>query len=84
MVQNKRTVEPVGNTNRVLVITVCPFHNGPNPPIEVDRQAWNMLESGHGRIADLFPELSVDEREMLQSGVCTPCWDDLFDGMDEN
>jgi len=84
MVQNKRVTEPAEDQKRIVVITVCPFHNGPNLPIEVDRTAWVLLEAGHGHVQDLFPDLSVDEREMIQTGICPECWDSLFTETDDN
>lgn len=32
---------------------------------------------------DVFPELSVGERELLISGTCPPCWDAMFGTDDE-
>lgn len=29
-------------------------------------------------IQDAMPELSADDREMLISGTCPKCWDELF------
>jgi hypothetical protein len=26
----------------------------------------------------VFPELSIDEREIIKTGICTPCWNTMF------
>lgn len=33
-------------------------------------------------IQDALPELSADERELLMSSICGPCFDQLFGGSD--
>lgn len=44
-----------------------------------DFYAWK-----HGKNAqDAFGYLSADNREMLISGICPDCWDDLFTDEDE-
>jgi hypothetical protein len=27
---------------------------------------------------DIFPDLSIDQRELMISGTCKSCWDDMF------
>ena len=34
-------------------------------------------------IQDIFPELDSDDRELLISGTCPVCWDELFKFSDE-
>lgn len=29
-------------------------------------------------IQDIFPEIKYDKREMLISGICPKCWDEMF------
>lgn len=31
-------------------------------------------------IQDAFPEMPVEDRELLISGTCPECWDKLFNG----
>lgn len=35
-------------------------------------------------IQDALPELSADQRELLISGTCGMCWDDMFGSSDED
>lgn len=39
-----------------------------------DYQSWQ--EGAH--IQNAFPYLTIDEREMLVSGTCGPCFDKMF------
>ena len=34
-------------------------------------------------IQDIFPYLSPAERELLISGICPICWDEMFGGEDD-
>lgn len=41
----------------------------------------DFLDWQNGKHAqDAFPYLSVNDREMLISGICPTCWDSLFGG----
>lgn len=31
-------------------------------------------------IQDIFPNIKYDKREMLISGICPKCWDEMFKG----
>lgn len=42
--------------------------------VQVDYEAW---ENGK-LIQDAMPYLSADEREVLISGICGPCFDKMF------
>lgn len=56
--------------------TICPFCHKPHT-VQVhgkDYHAWQ-----NGELAqNAFPYLSANEREMLISGICPTCWDDMF------
>lgn len=62
------------------VITRCPFC-GEEHTVEVRLEDYHAYRQG-GLAQDCFPYLSAGEREMLISGVCPQCWDDMF-GSDE-
>lgn len=57
--------------------------------LSVDAENYLTWREGEGFIQDLLPELSPDERELLISGTCGNCFDDMFllnsidDGCDE-
>lgn len=56
--------------------TRCPFC-GKAHTVQVhgkDYRAWQ--EGKHAQ--DAFPYLSANEREMLISGICPTCWDNMF------
>jgi len=43
----------------------------------VDRKAFEMWQSGVF-IQDAFPNLTTDEREIMQTGTCGQCWEKMF------
>ena len=68
------------NYKEVCVITACPFCGHAN---EVEVNEMDYLDWQDGELAQVaFPYLSADEREMLISGICPTCWDEMF-GSDE-
>lgn len=60
-----------------VINTTCPFC-GKTTPVQIrrvaDYHAWQ-----NGELAqNAFPYLSADEREMLISGICPTCWENMF------
>ena len=50
----------------------------------VNREDWDLYHSPcRPHIQDLFPYLSPDERELLISGTCNECWNEMFGGEDD-
>ena len=48
--------------------------------ILVNREDWDLYNSpSRPHIQVIFPYLSPDERELLISGLCSKCWNSLFD-----
>ena len=45
--------------------------------VEVPAAGWKAWRSGE-LIQDALPELSADDRELLMSGTCGPCFDNFF------
>ena len=48
-----------------------------NRVVEMDSEAYTRWMQGE-HIQDVAPELSEDDRELLISGVCGPCFDEMF------
>lgn len=51
--------------------------------IDVPIDGFVAWQSGE-LIQDALPELSADQRELLISGTCGMCWDDMFGSSDED
>lgn len=69
------------NYKEVCVITECPFCHKAN---EVEVNEMDYWDWQDGALAqDAFPYLSTDERELLISGICPKCWDDMFGGYED-
>lgn len=62
------------------ITVTCPICTKEQPTFTVnarDHDAWL-----HGSlIQDAFPYLTAEERELLVSGTCDPCWSDIVDGL---
>lgn len=51
--------------------------------IHLDEASLNAWLGRQAYIQDVFPELSIDDRELLISGTHSDCWDTLFGGDEE-
>lgn len=60
---------------RIKAVRICPICRRQSW-MNVDRDKADMI--GLVPIQDLFPELSMVEREFLKNGYCTECQDMLF------
>lgn len=46
--------------------------------IDVPKEGYMQWINGTVRIQDVMPDVSIDDRELLISGICGPCFDGLF------
>lgn len=60
----------------ITIQTICPIC-GKVSYIDVPFEGYLAYMQGEP-IIKCFPSLSADEREMLISGVCPQCWDEMF------
>ena len=66
------------NYKEITIVTACPFCGHAN---EVEVNEMDYFDWQDGELAqNAFPYLSADEREMLISGICPKCWDEMFGG----
>ena len=64
------------NYKEVQIVTQCPFC-GKGHSVWVNELDY--LNWADGELTqNAFPYLSADEREMLISGICPTCWDNMF------
>lgn len=64
------------NYKEVAVITQCPICGRAN---EIEVNDMDYLDWKDGTLAqDAFPYLDANEREMLISGICPDCWNNMF------
>ena len=66
------------NYKKIVLVTECPFCGCENSITvnEADYRSWR-----DGELAQIaFPYLSANDREMLISGICPTCWDEMFGG----
>ena len=68
------------NHHEVTVVTSCPFC-GHFQEVEVNEIDY--LDWIDGELAqNAFPYLTPDERELLISGICPTCWNQMFSAED--
>ena len=60
---------------------ICP-HCHKLQTLEVDDSQYYDWMAGKN-IQRAFPNLSADQREILMSGICPECWEDIFGEDDE-
>lgn len=66
----------------IMVPTTCPFC-GHTTYIQCDKDAYDRWQNGMS-IQDAMPDMTPEDREMLISGICPSCWDDMFGEEDED
>lgn len=64
---------------KILVETTCPFC-GKVVSMTLDEHVWHnglrAYQSGE-LIQNAWPTLTPDERELIQTGICPKCWDEM-------
>lgn len=63
--------------NMTSVYRVCP-NCGTLQRVECDADGYEKWCNGEGLIQDMLPELDPEEREVLISGICPECWNNIF------
>lgn len=66
----------------MLVKTTCPICHC-DTYLMVDAEEYARWQAGE-LIQVAMPDLDADEREMLISGICPDCWEDMFGDEDED
>jgi len=71
---------PTEQINQTVFVKIsCPVTECPNKKtFMIHENDYNKWKSG-GLIQNIFPHLSIDDREMLISGICQPCWKDIYE-----
>ena len=64
----------------ISLINECPFC-GKESYVTVFADDFEAWQAG-GLVQDCFPYLSADEREILVSGICPTCWEQMFGAED--
>ena len=61
----------------ITVTNTCPFC-GKLHSVEVNDLDFYLWSNGITLIQEAFPYLSADEREIVKTGICPDCWNNLF------
>ena len=63
----------------IKVTCTCCHQSVEIPGVDFDKLNAIKIGRMNGQsIQDIIPELSPDYREMLISGICPTCWDNMF------
>jgi len=61
---------------KTIINRSCPFCSK-SSSIEVNTSDFHRWRNGE-LIQNSFPYLNADQREIIQTGICVPCWDTTF------
>ena len=70
------------NHKEVTIITACPLCGHANE-VEVNEDDYWDWQDGE-LVKNAFPYLAPSEREMLISGTCPKCWNNMFKDDEED
>ena len=62
----------------INLITKCPSC-GKETKLMVTEQQYKDLNDGKKLIQNIFPDWSPEDRELLITGICSNCWDKMFE-----
>ena len=67
------------NSDKITLTNICPFCNKAHT-ITVDRKEYYdglVARECGALIQDAFPNFTPSEREMIMTGICDKCWDNM-------
>ena len=67
----------------VDVTVNCALCGGINV-LTLEVEAWEAYKRGESHVQALFPDLSVEDRELLCTRTCAECWKKTFPESDQN
>lgn len=72
-------IELNGSESMIFVCRCC----NKEKTLPVDSERYQKWRDGKDYIQNLFPELSAEDRELMLSGTCGPCFDKMFPAEEE-
>jgi transposase len=66
---------------KVVIIQQC-IHCGGETEWPITYEQWNDWQVKHKFIQEVFPEMSVDDRETMMNGTHPSCFNEIFKDMD--
>jgi hypothetical protein len=68
-----------------IAVVVCVLCKQPNhvPVTREQVRELSLPRSERRLMQDIFPDLSIGDRELLISGTCDTCWQNLYGSEDE-
>jgi len=76
---NYRVDRCITDDDSVVIVVKCPFC-GKESVFDVDKETWYKGEQAYKNgalIQNAWPTLSPAQRELLITGMCEECWDNM-------
>lgn len=79
-------MQTMTDKERNIAIQIDCISCGETKTLYVNNEDWEEFHNSNQRryIQDIFLYLTPAERELLISGMCAECWEDLFGNFDED
>ena len=74
---SNKLLKEISFSSKITIKRACPVCKKEHS-VTVEKSDYERWRSGGILIQRAFPYLKPDEREILQSGTCPTCWDELF------
>lgn len=71
-------------TTLITVQTPACMHCNKTSLMEVPEEGYKAWSRGGVLIQDAFPTLSLEDREVLKSGIHNECWEEMFGGLEDD
>lgn len=79
IISNYRVDRSLACDDDVVIVANCPFC-GKQSVFDVDKDVWRKGETAYrngAKIQDAWPTLSPSQRELLLTGICDECWNNM-------
>lgn len=79
IISNYRVDRSLANDDDVVIVVNCPCC-GKQSVFDVDKDVWRKGEIAYmngAKIQDAWPTLSLSQRELLLTGMCDKCWNNM-------
>lgn len=72
-----KTIAYISGQNAFHIDVKCPSCKR-EKRLKVSAAGFEKYRSGRYNVQDCFPELDTSKRELLISGICPDCWNEMF------
>lgn len=76
---NNITIRPHADPTKVILETICPWCKKTYSTV-VSKNAWEKGKAAYeagALMQNAFPVFTASQREMLMTGICDECWNNM-------